>query len=89
MTMPWLTLFGIVAIGVFYVLMPIFMGVYTRYRRTRWIRCPETAGPAKIGVDAFHAAVTAIPGPPHVRVVECSLWPERAGCAQSCVTAHS
>jgi hypothetical protein len=89
MTTPLLTLLGIVAIGTFYVLMPIFTGVYARYRRAREVRCPETAGRAEIAIDAFHAAITAIPGPPHVHVTACSLWPERKGCAQACVGGHA
>jgi hypothetical protein len=28
--------------------------------------------------------LSAVPGPPEVRVGECSLWPEHAGCEQKC-----
>jgi hypothetical protein len=44
---------------------------------------------AEVQVDAGHAVLTAIPGPPEVRVQDCSLWPDRHGCAQRCVTPEA
>ncbi len=86
MTAPWLTLTGILALGLLYVVAPIVIDAFIRFRRRRIVRCPETGLGAEIALDARHAALTAIPGPPRMRVTACSLWPEREGCAQACVT---
>ncbi len=84
MAAPWMTLLAIAALGVLYVLVPIVADTFARYRRGRTLRCPETRDEARVQIDARHAALTAIPGPPELRVEACSLWPERAGCTQSC-----
>jgi hypothetical protein len=59
-----------------------------RYRDLKALRCPETAGPAGVVIDARHAAFTAAlgaPGKPVLRVQQCSNWPERAACMQDCL----
>lgn len=84
---PWLTLLGLAAIALGYVVAPIVIGVLTRYRGRRAVDCPETRTAADIEIDAGHAARTAFPGPPELRVKQCTRWPERRDCAQAC-TAH-
>jgi hypothetical protein len=84
MTAPWITLAALVALGLIYVIMPILTGVFARYRRRGLVRCPETGLMAAVQIDAAHAVATALPGPPELRVTGCTLWPERAGCAQRC-----
>jgi len=85
MSAPWITLIGIAAVGVLYVLVPVVADAFSRYRRKRTLRCPETGTDAEVQIDAGHAALTAVPGPPELRVADCSLWPERKGCEQACV----
>jgi hypothetical protein len=39
-----------------------------------------------VEVDAPHAAATAISARPHLRLRECSRWPERRNCGQECLS---
>jgi hypothetical protein len=87
MSTPWTTLVGIAALALCYVIAPIVLDAFARFRRRRMVRCPATGLGAEIALDARHAALTAIPGPPQARVAACSLWPERQGCAQACLAA--
>jgi hypothetical protein len=80
-----LLLASIVVLGVVYVLLPVAGDAYVRFRGRRRVRCPEAGTAADVQLDARHAALTAALGDPDVRVAGCSLWPERAGCAQACV----
>jgi hypothetical protein len=58
---------------------------YFKLRGKRLVTCPETKQPAAVDVDAAHAAREAIFGSPHLRLSECSRWPERRGCGQECL----
>ena len=84
MTAPWITLAAMAVLALGYVFAPIAADVFFRFRGRRAVRCPETGVTAEVEVDARHAALSAIPGPPEVRVTACSLWPDRAGCEQKC-----
>ena len=76
---------AIVTIAVVYVLLPVVGGVFLRFRAPRDVACPETGTNAKVGVDAKWAAFTAAFRHPVLRVKNCSLWPKRSGCHQSCL----
>jgi hypothetical protein len=82
-----MALIAIAALALVYVVAPIVGGVFFRFRRRRMLRCPATGLTAEVTIDAGHAALTAVPGPPRVRVAECSLWPEREDCEQRCLAA--
>jgi len=84
----WMALPWIVAAAVLIVIAPVVVGAYLRYRKVRTVRCPATGTNATIEVDAGHAARTAFPGPPHVRVMECSHWPDLEGCDEACVRSR-
>lgn len=86
MSNPWIVLAGIVAVGVIYVLLPVIADVFGRFRRSRQLGCPETNTNAEVTVDAKYAALTSAFRHPLLRVKDCSLWPKRAGCEQSCVS---
>ena len=88
MSAPWILLLALAALAVLYVLLPIAAQTFASYRRARVLRCPETGSDATVQIDARHAALTSIPGPPDLRVTGCSHWPAREGCAQGCVTAR-
>jgi len=62
-----------------------FTRSYFRLRGKRLITCPENHRPAAVALDASHAAREAIFGAPHLRLSECSRWPERQGCGQECL----
>jgi hypothetical protein len=85
MAAPLITIAAILGVALVYVLLPIVADVFVRVRGRRTVGCVETGLVAEVKLDARHAALTAIPGPPALRVKDCSLWPERAGCAQECV----
>ena len=87
MTAPLITLAAIAALAIAYVVGPIIVDAFLRFHRARTVSCPETGGAAQVKIDARRAAFSAVPGPPEIRVAECSLWPGRKGCAQKCVVA--
>lgn len=87
MTQPWTLLTAIVGLGLVYVLVPVFLQTFLRFRSPKRLACPVTGGRAAVRVDASRAAFTdALVGRPRLRVGDCSLWPERSGCAQGCLT---
>ena len=83
---PWMILTAITVLALSYVVTPVVVDVFLRFRGRRMVRCPETGLVADVALDARHAALTAVPGPPDVRVKECSLWPDREDCEQRCLT---
>lgn len=84
MTGAWLVFLGIVAVALIYVVLPIVADTFLRYRAKRMVHCPVENKPARVLVDAPLAALTAVPGPPKLRIDRCSFWPDRADCAQRC-----
>jgi hypothetical protein len=85
MSNPFLLIFSLIALGVFYVLLPAIASVFVSYRRPRPLRCPETKAVAEVGIAAWRAALTQFLGPPRLRAKACSLWPERGSCGQRCL----
>jgi hypothetical protein len=85
MSVPMLTAMIIVAIGLVGAAFPVMAGVYRRFRDPRTVVCPESGLEAQVRMDAWHAAVTAIPGPPGRYVAECSLRPKHGACGQECL----
>lgn len=85
MDYPWTVPIAITALALGFVVGPVMLDAFSRFRRRRIVRCPETGLLADVAVDAPRAGLTAVPGPSDVRVVKCSLWPAREGCAQRCV----
>jgi hypothetical protein len=79
------TLIAIAAVGVLFVVLPVATDVYLRFRGRRKVTCPETHGAVEVSVDAWHAAATALPGPPRMYVTDCTRWPERERCGQTCM----
>lgn len=84
MTAPLLTFLAIIAVALLYVVLPIVVDTFARYRAKRMVHCPEEGKPARVLIDATLAAMTAVPGPPKLRIDRCSFWPDRADCGQRC-----
>lgn len=63
-----------------------FVSACLKYGGRRLIQCPENLRPAGVTVDARHAGVTALGSGPHLRLSNCSRWPERAACGQQCLS---
>lgn len=62
----------------------VFLPMASRYRHKNVVTCPEADQPAEILVDA---RVPSLSGTKKkaLTVRNCSLWPKRRGCTQSCV----
>ena len=87
MSHPWIVLVAVLAVAFLYVLMPLVADTFRRFRRPRMLSCPETGGPAEVGIDASRAALSSAFGEPQLQVKSCSLWPERDRCKQHCLTS--
>lgn len=85
MNTPLITVAAIVALASLYVLFPVVLHTFQRYRHKKVVECPETKGLAEIDVDVQLAAFSSAFGKPLLRVKQCSIWPERWGCAQGCL----
>jgi hypothetical protein len=86
MSAPLLTALVIIAIAIVYVAVPVMADVYVRFRGRHTVVCPKTGVDAQVRLDAWHAVVTAIPGPPRRYIEECSRRPEQATCGQECLS---
>jgi len=67
-----------------------FMGAqaviaWRRWRGTRLITCPETRRPAAVEMDLSHAVLGSLAGRPDLRLRDCTRWPERKACGQTCL----
>jgi uncharacterized protein DUF1761 len=76
----------LLALMVIYM-MPTLWGIsiFSRYRGSRLVTCPETKDTAVVELDARHAAVTGMGGHEDLRLKSCTRWPERAGCDEDCL----
>lgn len=82
---PGIVLASVAALTII-VMLVVTWGTFDYFRRPRRLRCPETGTDADVTVDARHAALTSAFVRPRLRVVRCSLWPERYACAEGCVS---
>jgi hypothetical protein len=67
------------AMGRHYVFMP--MGKLFRFKKL--VRCPELDQPAEILVDTT-PSTSSKPKKKLLSIRNCSLWPKKKGCTQSC-----
>ncbi len=80
-----ITIFMVVALGGLYVLLPLVIHTFQRYRNKRVMTCPETGGLAEVDIDSRRAALTSAIGRPILRIKNCTLWPKRKGCDEECI----
>jgi len=80
-----LLVLGIVATGLLFVIAPVVIDIYVRYRGGKVLNCPEILGAAEVTLKTHRAALAAAFGNPVLRVKNCSLWPKKMGCAEKCV----
>jgi hypothetical protein len=58
---------------------------YFKFRGKRIITCPETKKDAAVSLAAGKAAAEAAVGAPKFEIADCTRWPERKDCGQSCL----
>ena len=76
---------GAVALGLYFVIAPVVVNIYRRYRDRKTIICPDTGQIAEVQIKAFNAGLMSALGENWVRVKWCSLWPRKKGCTEECV----
>ena len=59
---------------------------WVRWRGTRLVTCPETRRPAAVEMDMAHAVLGSLAGRADLRLRDCTRWPERKTCGQTCLT---
>ena len=65
----------------------VMVETYLKYRGTSIVNCPETKRPAGVRVNAMRAAMESLRAKSEkIRLEDCSRWPERGPCGQSCVS---
>jgi hypothetical protein len=87
MPSPGLVILGVVAVGAVFVLLPVALTSLAEYRRARRVECPEKRESATVTFDAGRAMRASLVGRIRLRVVDCSFWPEKSGCAQGCAAS--
>ncbi len=85
MKTPLILVAAIMALGGLYVLLPLVVHTFQRYRDKRLMTCPETGGTAEVNIDAQRAAYSSAFGRPLLNIKNCTLWPKKKGCDEDCV----
>ncbi len=87
MTLTWLIVLVVVVLAAGLFVFRAIPGVraFFEYRGKRIITCPETNTAEAVEVAAGEAAVGAFLTEPTLRLKECSRWPERQDCGQTCL----
>ncbi len=81
----WVLIAAVILLGFFYVLVPLVINTFQRYRRKRVFRCPETGLLVEVEIDAQQSALSSPFGKPLLRVKNCTLWPEKENCHMECL----
>jgi nucleotide-binding universal stress UspA family protein len=81
----WLVLAAVALIALAFVLAPVALAVFTRYRRPVQVRCPVAGRQAVVALDPMQAARAALIGRLPHDVRTCSLWPARGDCDRDCL----
>ena len=85
MNTPWITTAAIVSLGALFVLLPLAIHTFQRYRHKRVVKCPATGGLAEVDIDAPRAAFSSLWSKTLLRAKNCTLWPKRKGCGEGCL----
>jgi len=76
----------VVAACLVLMLPAVWAGVlYSQYRGSRAVSCPETHQQVAVGFKAVRAAVTGVFGKTDLRLAKCTLWPMGVHCGQECI----
>lgn len=80
------TLGVIIWIAVVLTSAALVLRAWLKLRGTRVVTCPETHDTAAVELDVAHAITTSAAGFRELRLRDCTRWPEKAGCGQTCLT---
>lgn len=86
MNNPLMVLAAIIALGVLYVMLPVFLDVLLRYRKSKTVTCPRKNEKASVNIDAERAALSGLKGNPELLIKNCPLWRDEMYCNQECVS---
>lgn len=81
-----LTAFLILAVGVIGYRIWLSIRSFSKLHGVRLVTCPENKQTVAIQVDAGRAAVQSLAGHPHLRLKDCTRWPEKKNCGQDCLS---
>ena len=84
MTKPYAVIGVMLAIGLIYVAIPLFVGACRTWRAPRFVTCPHQHVGAEVTVKPWRAALTSLFRKPWLKVKSCTFWPECRGCDESC-----
>ncbi len=82
---PLITISAILAAGILFVLAPVAVDTYRRYRNRKVVICPENKNFAEVELKAGRAGLMSALGKSKLAVKWCSRWPYKKGCAEECV----
>jgi hypothetical protein len=85
MSQLFLLIGSIIALAVFYILLPQFMSVFRRFTKPQTIACPKKGLKASVGISPYHAAFTSLFDSDVRRVKRCSLWASGKDCNLECL----
>jgi len=84
---PLILIAALAGLALSYVVIPVAVDGWARFRRGVRVNCPETGQSIDVSVTPSSAAAWTFRRPGSLRVAGCPRWPEHAGCDRSCV-AH-
>ncbi len=83
---PLLLIAAVMMLGLLFVLLPVALHTYQRFRHRKVITCPDAHRLAEVTLKAGRAGFMATLGKKSLlRVKGCSLWPKKKGCAEQYV----
>ena len=85
---PLITIAAIVAAGILFVLAPVAIDTYRRYRNRKVVICPENHKFAEVELKAGRAGLMSAFGKSKLAVKWCSRWTAKKGCDEECVKEH-
>ena len=79
----WLVLATVALVAVVYVITPVWLAARAHFRSHKLVRCPVVGLGA--GVIIGRAGLAEALGRRSLRrIMDCTFWPRRKGCAQGC-----
>lgn len=82
---PWLVIAAVMALAAIYVMLPVFLYVFSRYRKGKNVRCEELNQDGCIYINASKAALYSLIGESKLQIKQCSLWNGTKDCKQECL----